>query len=220
MRSFSYSVCGILAAACAFMSACSKKTVETEPVSESPEPVAVTTPQPKPVVVATPTPAPKRLAPAGTFFLLVKKSAVTNDGIIGFKPGTAVKQEADGSFTAEGHKLDVRSNEITNDLDLAARYASADAQRQAVIRQVTATPAPASTATLGSSSNLSRPAASASSSGTAPATTSSGLVAPVRTTGSGLQGSSTLGASHTMTKDGWGWEKNGNGDWRRLKPLR
>ncbi len=201
------------------MAGCSKKTVETEPTPESAEPAVVSTPQPKPVVAAA-TPTPKRLAPTGTFFLLVKKSAVTNDGIIGFKPGTAIKQEADGSFTAEGHKLDVRSNEITNDLDLAARYANADAQRQAVIRQVTATPVPSSTTALGTSSNGSRTSTPASTSGTAPTTNSYGLVAPVRTTNSGLEGSSTLGASHTMTKDGWIWEKNANGDWRRLKPLR
>lgn len=225
MRPFSYSVCGILAAACAFLAACSKKTAESAP--EPAEPAAVITPQPKPVaaVAATPTPAPQRLAPTGTFFLLVKKSAVTSDGIIGFKPGTTLKQEADGSFTAEGHKLNLRPNEITNDLDLAARYASADAQRQAVIRQTTATATatPAPTTALGTSSSLSKPSTSGSTnptSPTAPITSGFGIVAPTRTTGSGLEGSSSLGSNHTMTKDGWVWEKNGNGDWRRVKPLR
>jgi hypothetical protein len=220
MRPFSYSVCGILTAVCVFLSGCSKKTTETEPSPEPAEPAA-TTPQPKPVVaVATPTPTPKRLAPAGTFFLLVKKSVMTGDGVLGFKPGTTIKQEADGSYTVEGHKLEIRASEITNDLDIAASYASADAQRQAVIRQVAATPVPAPATSASSLSNQSHPSSSPSPSAPRPAASSSAVVAPVRPTGSGLETSSSLGASHTMTKDGWIWQKDGTGDWRRVKPLR
>lgn len=147
----------------------------------------------------------------------MKKSIETSDGILGFKPGTQLKKEADGTFTVEGRKLDVRANEVTNDLDLAARYAGADAQRQAVLRQsASALPPPPPVTSQGS------PASQASQSSRPPAasSSSSGVVAPTRRVGSGLESSSSLGAGHSMTKDGWLWQKDASGNWRRVKPLR
>lgn len=202
---------GLVALLCAALGGCSKKSADTEPAPEPP-PLVVATPPPATPVPATPapaTPAPvaKRLAPAGTYFLLVKKSIETSDGIIGFKPGTQVKQESDGSFTVEGRKLDVRANEVTNDLDLAARYAGADAQRQAVLRQTAAlaaaTPPPASASTP---QPASRPAGPS--------------VAAGRRSAAAIESSSALGASHTRTKDGWVWQKDARGNWTRVKPVR
>lgn len=183
-------------------------------------PVAATPPPatPPPVVAMPPTPTPvaKRLAPEGMFYLLVKKSVETTDGITGFKPGTLVKQEADGSFTAEGKQLEVRPNEITNDLDLAARYAGADAMRQAAIRQSTSAAALPPAGTQPSAPN---PATQAAGSNRPPAKSGSSIVAPTQRVGA-LDASSALGAGHTMTKDGWVWQKDNAGNWRRVKPLR
>jgi len=213
---------GLIVLLCVVLGGCSKKTTDTEPAPEAaPEPAVVDVPEPSTPAPATPAPPPpvaKRLAPEGTFFLLVKKSAETPDGIFGFKPGTLVKKEADGSYTAEGHKLEVQAHEMTNDLDLAARYAGADAQRQAALRQAAAvaaaTPPPSSSS-----------AASSSSTGTSsqpPSSRSAGsnYVAPTRKTGSGLESSSTLGAGHTKTQDGWLWQKDASGAWVRVRPLR
>lgn len=203
---FVLAVCAI-----ATLPGCSKKPTGTEPAPEPP-PAATpprTTPAPATPVPATPTPVPKRLAPPGVFFLLVKKSVETSNGIIGFKPGTQIKQEADGSFTAEGKKLDVRPGEATNDLDLAARYAGADAQRQAALRQT----APLATTTAPAAA---RPAATPT-----PAARASGpSVAAGQRSPAALDASSALGSNHTMTKDGWLWQKDASGNWKRIKPLR
>lgn len=213
---------GLSVLLCALLGACSKKTTETEPAPEVvPDPVVVVeTPEP----AATPAPVPpvtKRLAPEGTFFLLVKKSAETPDGIFGFKPGTLVKQEADGSFTAEGHKLDVQPNEITNDLDIASHYAGADAQRQTALRQAAAiaaatTPPPSTQASGSTNRSSSVPPRSSSSS----SSSSGGTVSATRRTAGGLESSSALGAGHTKTQDGWLWQKDTAGNWYRVRPLR
>ncbi len=197
---------GLIVWVCIALGGCSKKSAEPEPPAETPAPVAVATPPPPaaaPVASISATPAPKRLTPAGTFYLLVKKSVETADGVTGFKPGTLVKQEADGSFTAEGRKLDVRPNEITNDLDIAARYAGADAQRQMALRQAATTPAapPAST-----------PAPVAKPAGPS--------IAQGQRSPAALEASSALGSNHTMTRDGWLWQKDATGTWKRIKPLR
>ncbi|MEQ1859411.1 MAG: hypothetical protein ABMA13_05705 [Chthoniobacteraceae bacterium] len=172
------------------LAGCSPKSAESEPLAEVPAPIpaaipAEAAPEPEP-----PTPAPKRLAAAGTYFLLVKKSVGTADGIIGFKPGTQVMQQGDGSFAVEGHKLRLLPGEITNDLDIAAGIADADAQRQAALRQ---TPAPVAT----------------------PAPAPSQPVA-----GPTLRPGGAAGPGEAITRDGWVWEKDRSGMWRRAKPVR
>lgn len=219
MRGMPYFQNGMIVLLCVVLGGCSKKTVETEPAPASPVPIAVATPQPAIPARATPvpaTPVAKRLAPDGTYFLLVKKSAETADGVLGFKPGAMVRKGADGSYTAEGHKLDVKANEITNDLDLAASYAGADAQRQAALRQAAAatTPPPSSQA------STSTRASSSSSSSSPSASSGLDMISATKRTASGLESSSTLGAGHTKNQDGWLWQKNAAGDWKRVKPLR
>jgi hypothetical protein len=165
-------------------------------------------------VVATP--PLKRLAPAGLFFLLQKKSVETADGITGYKPGTQALLQADGSFLIDGKKLQLRPDEITNDLDIAARAAGADAQRQAAIHQLAAAQVPVAPA--------SAPAASSASSSRSSSADASRVTAqaapPAPSSAAPIGANSTLGATHTMTRDGWVWEKNQYGEWRRMKPLR
>lgn len=205
-------VCGVIFAGC------SKSKVVTEEEAPEPAPEVVTTPvpaTPEPVAIAA-TPPPKRLAPEGTFFLLYKKSLVTDDGVIGFKPGTVVKQQPDGTFVAEGKVLQLQANEITNDIDIAMQVIGADAQRQAYIRQATAaqaepTPAPGSSGSSSSSSSSSRSSGSAQTVSAPP---------PPPPSSSAVGASRPLGSTHTMTRDGWLWEKNQYGDWKRVRPLR
>jgi hypothetical protein len=214
MRFTSRIACGLITTAFVSLSGCSKQSADTEPAPEPAPAIAVTTPPPStstpaPAAPARTTPAPvvKRLAPEGTFYLLVKKSIETSDGIIGFKPGTLVKQESDGRFTAEGHKLDIQPNEITNELDIAARYAGADALRQATLRQASA--------------SVAAPSAAAPASTPAPASRQSGpSVVPSQRSASALDTSSALGSSHSMARDGWLWQKDETGNWKRVKPLR
>lgn len=214
-------------AAGVFLPGCSKfkkAAGNPEETAEANEPkIAVPTP-----AVATPPTSP-RLAAPGTFFLLRKKSVTTADGVIGFKPGTLVTRQADGSYLAEGRKLEVTPADLTNNLDIAAQIAGQDALRQAALRQTmaaqaatpppTATPvvprsAPAATANTASSS-------SAPSQFTALPATTFGSESPQRLGGgSNLNGSSGLGATHTRVQDGWLWEKDGDGSWRKIKQLR
>jgi hypothetical protein len=201
---------------CVALAGCRKpKAPEVEaPEAPAPRPAVLATPAPAKAAATTPvptTPAPKRLAPAGTFFLLKKKSVETADGITGFKPGTQITQQADGSFVAGGLKIEVLPNEITNDLDIAARAVGADAQRQAAIQRTTS---PVAGSTGPTAAN--QTAKPASTTPPEPGRT----VPATQRVGSGLDASSALGASHTMTRDGWLWEKNASGDWKRVKPLR
>lgn len=207
-------------AACVLVASCSKQdqteTTAVEPAT--PAPVAAT---PEPVKVVAATPAPKRLAPDGTYFLTVKKSVETPDGIFGLKPGTQVLRQADGKYTADGHVLELQASEITNDLDIAARYAGADARAQSAIKQTLqarpAAPPPTTTAAVGGST--------ASRSTTTPANgtlgSTSSTVAPTqRSNGSMLDGSSALGSAHTKVQGGWLYQKDASGNWTAVRPVR
>jgi len=88
-----------------------------------------------------------QFAPPGVFFLLSPVSVTTDDGITGLRPGTRLIQRADGRFTAEGLTLELRSDQITRDLQVAARIAGADQAAQAAIRQALQANNPPSIAT-------------------------------------------------------------------------
>lgn len=199
-------------AALLLIAGCRKPIVETpppEPIAESPiatpppSTPAPATPQPR---VAEATPAPSYLAPAGVFFLVAPVSVETASGITGLRPGTRLQQTASNEYTsAEGQKLTLRPDQVTNDLRIAQQVAGADVAAQQALRQFHAPrPAPAAPA-----SATPPPAPAAAISASKPAT-------PATT----LSGSGTLGASHSRIKDGYVWEKDRNGIWVRLRPVR
>jgi len=217
---------GVLLAGCSKFKKTAENTEETAPEPTEPKTVATT---PAPAPVAAPTPAP-RLAAPGTFFLLRKKSVTTSDGVIGFKPGTLVTQKEDGSYVAEGHPLEVTPADLTNNLDIAVQVAGQDAQRQATIRQTmaaqaatpvpTATPASRSAPAASTTASTTSSSASGQSGTTQASTFGSDIVAGTRRTGSGLEGSTSLGATHTKVQEGWLWQKDSDGGWRKIKQLR
>jgi hypothetical protein len=181
--------------------------VEEPAVAEAP----LATPTPATPSPATPaprlveaTPAPNYLAPPGVFFLVAKASIETAAGITGWNPGTQVQQTGPNEYTtAEGHKLTLRPDQVTNDLRIAQHLAGADAAAQRAVRQMHA-PRPVAPVAAAPVSPVPAPAASR------PPTTP-----PAANVGSGA-----LGASHTRAKDGYLWQKDSNGLWIRVRPLR
>ncbi|MGB8169492.1 MAG: hypothetical protein WCF18_18475, partial [Chthoniobacteraceae bacterium] len=126
-----------LAAGALTLAACKKQVAEVE---MEPEPLAMATPVPiatpaqaKPVAVVTPSPDP--LAPPGIFFLLQKASITTDDGIIGLKPGQGLRQVSPGNYEVNGQTIQLRDDQVTNNLRIAQQLAAADASAQAALRQ-------------------------------------------------------------------------------------
>jgi hypothetical protein len=130
-------VAGLIAAMIALASC--KKPVAEEVVETPPPPVAtpaaVVTTTPVPVrPVAALTPAPDPLAPPGIFFLLQKASITTEDGIVGLRPGQTLRQVAPGTYEVGGQTVQLRDDQVTNNLRIARQYATADATSQAALR--------------------------------------------------------------------------------------
>jgi len=73
----------------------------------------------------------KHIAPEGIYFLLERISITTDSGVIADVPGTKVTLEKDNGTTLAvtdgSNHFDVSNTQITNDLDVAARYSSAQA---------------------------------------------------------------------------------------------
>ncbi len=201
--------------ACLLLAACKKPIAEAPPPEILPESPAATpapaTPSPAPVVqpprTVGATPAPNYLAPSGVFFLLAQVSIETPSGITGLRPGTQLQQTSPGEFTApDGHKLTLRPDQVTNDLRIAQQIAGADAAAQNALRRmsaprpVPAAPAPTASAQPAPSTpaNVSRPAAPTSN----------------------LGGGGGLGSTHTRVKDGSVWQKDREGNWVRVRPVR
>src|ERR1043166_7539948 len=86
---------------------------------------------PPPLAAFAPT---LHLAPPGTFFLVQYRSVSSDSGVTGFAPGTKVsliRQSDSVMHVTDGHiEFDVPADEVTNDLDIAARAASGDARAQ------------------------------------------------------------------------------------------
>lgn len=119
-----------------------------EPIPASEPAPAVLTSQPSPPLVpsATPppaTPEPNYLAPDGVFFVTAATSVMTDDGITGLRPGTRAIKQPDGRYLAEGHLIELRPDQITNDLRVAARVTGVDQSVQAKIKQASAVQAQA-----------------------------------------------------------------------------
>jgi hypothetical protein len=192
---------------------CKKPVAEAPPPEPPPEvPAAPPAPASATHVPATPaprvveaTPAPNYFATPGVFFLIGKASIETDSGITGLPPGTQLQQTGPNEYTTlDGHKLTLRPDQVTNDLRIAQHLAGADAAAQRAVRQMQAprrsAPPPTTVAATPA------PAPPASRPPTAPPTTS--------------LGSGSLGASHSRVKDGYLWQKDSNGTWIRVRPVR
>ena len=135
-----------LVASIGSLASCKKPDAETaaepEPQALPAAPPAPTaTPAPAtPIAVATPLPDP--LAPPGIFFLLQKASITTDDGIVGLKPGQGLRQVGPGTYEVNGQTVQLRNDQVTNNLRIARQYAAADAATQAALRQAMQPPPP------------------------------------------------------------------------------
>lgn len=142
---------GIVTVSVGALTSCQKPTPqaadEAEPVPVATPIVAATIAPSTPIAVATPTPSPDPLAPPGIFFLVKKASITTDDGIIGLKPGQGVRQVGPGTYEINGRTVELRADQVTNNLRIARQFAAADAASQAALQKALqpppATPAPA-----------------------------------------------------------------------------
>lgn len=168
-----------VAACAAMLTSCKPRVAETPPEPEPPPitPAPAATPLPSTPVAVAPTPVPDPLAPPGMFYLLQNASITTDDGIIGLKPGTLLRQTAPGTYAVEGHEVKLPDHQVTNNLRIAGQYASAAASAQAAIRQTLqqraaevaqaqATPTPPPARTTSASARSAPPGSSALGSGT------------------------------------------------------
>ena len=185
--------------------------------------VKLMTPPPEPVATkeapAEATPAPNFIAAAGVYFLTTAVSVETADGITGLRPGTRAIKQADGRYLADGHLVELRAEQLTNDTRFAARAVQADQTAQAAIQRRLEAPTPALEAKKSSikrSTLLDRnaePEIQASETGQK-------HVPGVVTQPSGLQTSTALGAGHTRTANGCLWQKTPDGKfWTAVKRL-
>lgn len=164
------------------------------------------------LLAATPTPVPARpktwveppppevrtTLPEGVFALRFHKSVVTDEGITGFPPGTLVSLVRPGVFAVDGRELELKPDEVTNDLAFARSLRHLDIRNQAVIRRRVATPEPvAPVVSVGPARVEYAPAPSGA-----------------------LDVSSSLGNSHSRYKDGWKWQRDGSGKWVRTERLK
>jgi hypothetical protein len=195
------------------LAACNKPTAEQEPEPEAPVvQSAPPTPAPLPTpAIVSATPEPNYFAPPGVYYLVSPASVETPDGIVGLRPGTKVQKVAPGKYTADGHQLELREVQVTNDLRVAHRVAGADRAAEAALRQAmnaaaeeaakaaqakaAATPVPSNVVATGQPPK--------------PAAPRPGL-------GSSLGSSGALG--RTKSQDGWIWQMDANGNWQPLRP--
>lgn len=205
---------------------CHKPVAEDDnrpPILKAPPPPA----KPVPVARATPvpiaTPQPRELAPDGVFYLRVKKSITTNDGITAFPAGTLVRRTFGGEYlTLDGQVLKLDAREMTNDLAEARQIAGyTTSARAAQARAIaTASATPASTASAPSTARANPQHATGANPDPAGSAPGRRYVPGVIRQASGMESSTSLGGNHTPTKDGWLWQRNAAGDWVRVKQLR
>lgn len=124
----------ILAVVALAFASCEKKVVEAPP-PPPPTPIPAT---PAPVVVATPPPATPELAPPGVFYLVEAARIETNDGIIGLKPGTGVKLVRPGVYLSPQGEVQLRDDQITNDMGFARRVLMASRQAESATQAAVA----------------------------------------------------------------------------------
>lgn len=89
--------------------------------------------KPVEVVVEPPaTPAPE-VAPPGRYWLRVKKSFTTDDGIVGYAPGTPLLETGPDEYVTDaGQSLQLAKEEVTNDLPEARKLVKSNAAARAI----------------------------------------------------------------------------------------
>lgn len=83
-----------------------------------------------------------RSARAARDLLPQKASITTDDGIVGLKPGQGLRQIGPGTYEVNGQTVQLRNDQVTNNLRIARQYAAADAATQAALRQAMQPPPP------------------------------------------------------------------------------
>lgn len=136
----------LLVAACIF-SGCSPSPKNSDVTAEDQTSDAPPAPAPAPQKTAaeqraseaTPEPVQNWTAPDGVYFMTRQTSLETPDGLVGLRPGTKVRKQADGRFITDDQRVvQLPPDSVTNDLRIAQRVAAQDQQTQAAIRQATA----------------------------------------------------------------------------------
>lgn len=105
--------------------------------------------------ISTPTPAPKQeiVSPkekteeyfSDNKYVLIRHFQHENsDGIVGFPPGTVVIKQNNKFVTSDGTILDVKENDITNNIEIARRVVTLDKVSQFNLKKVVPTPVPQS----------------------------------------------------------------------------
>jgi hypothetical protein len=210
----------------ALLGACQKKaepeqSADSESASASPAeqaaaPGVATSPPPQGggSTAAAAASEPRRLAPDGEYYLTTSVSISTDDGIFALRPGTKALKQPDGKFLSDGHTVELRPDQITNDLRVAAQAMGADRAAQAGIQRSLQARAAAERAVQQRSTATPKPAAVQSTAATP-------YYRPGVTTGSSaLQSSTALGAGHTRTGEGHLWQKSADGkEWVPIKRL-
>ena len=172
------------------LAACQKSTPPEETLAEA---------TPAPANAPTAALAAPELAPPGVFFLIAQVSFETRNGISRLTPGKRLQRVRPGKYTADGHEVALRDDQVTNDLAFARAVAEDDARAQSAIRQSIAT-RPAATA------------ASAPAQAQVRAQTQAQAVAQPPTARTPL-GSSLDGGAHDQHRDPKRWHKTITGGW-------
>lgn len=105
--------------------------------AETPPPAPAATPEP---IAAAPEPH-RNLAPPGTYYIVQRVSVTTDSSIIGILPGTKVTMVNAGPplhVTDGQNQFDVQPDQVTNDLDIAAKAYYADQNAQSALHSMTA----------------------------------------------------------------------------------
>ena len=205
----------LLALALAF-AACEKPSATSEsapePESRPPLPAVAANPpaaaqQPVAALAATPAPAPPapELAPPGVVFLIAPASLETPEGILGLKPGQQLKLVRPGTYSADGHELALREDQVTNDLAFARAVAAEDARTQAAIRSRLAGPAAKASAAASVAQNQPPSAPVATDAPPAPARAPMGRTA--------LDSNGGVGNTHDKVIDHKRWHRTITGGW-------
>ncbi|MDB6174321.1 MAG: hypothetical protein JWL59_3632 [Chthoniobacteraceae bacterium] len=196
--------------------AASEPVMEADPVVEKPAPLVQTESLPPTPPVAVATPAPNYFAPEGVYFLLAATSVETEDGIVGFKPGSEALKQANGKYRVGEHEIELRPDQLTNDLRIAGSLANADAAAQAAIRSSGQVGAAVERERQAATYKLSQSAAQPASRPVAVAprapvgaSSSSAFSGTSSTLGKGA-----LGATHSQVTDRKRLHKGTDGNWR------